>query len=125
MGNGGLRHHRGKQAAVQVLTVAGVLSWWLLRASLLLSALSLDAVQRPAMRWLSRLLAADRTAAKHQALRFLTAFGATCGVFTLIASAVAAVINLTEPAKPYPRTTLYESGGGPGPILIEFGPQPD
>ncbi|WP_440640292.1 hypothetical protein ACSHT2_02805 [Bradyrhizobium sp. PUT101] len=110
---------------MQVLTVAGVLSWWLLRASLLLSALSLDAAQRPAMRWLNQLLAVDRTAAKHQVLRYLKALGATCGIFAVIASAVAAVIILTEPAKPYPRTTLFERNGGPGPILIEFGPQPD
>jgi hypothetical protein len=110
---------------VQALTVAGVATWWLIRASLLLSALSLDVARHPTTRALTALWAVNWTAAKHRALRFFMAFGTTCGVFALIAIAVNIAIVLTEPAKPYPRTTILGGPRSPGPILVEFGPQTD
>jgi len=115
--------HRGAQAAVQALTIAGVLSWWLIRASALLAAFSIDLMARPAKRGLRAARRVDWDATAEQAIRFFMAFGATCGVFTLIGVAVTAVIILTEPERPYPRITISGSGGNPGPILIEFGPR--
>jgi len=114
-------HGRG-QATVQVLTVAGVLSWWLMRATVLVSAFSIDLVARPAKRGLRAARSVNWDATKQQAIRFFMALGATCGIFTLIGAAITAVIVLTEPERPYPRVTLSVTGHNPGPILIEHGP---
>ncbi|RZN12602.1 hypothetical protein CWO91_03750 [Bradyrhizobium genosp. SA-3] len=113
--------HRGKQTAVQALTVAGLLSWWFIRASVLLPALSLDVATRPVMRWRTAFRAVNWDAATQRAMRVFMAFGATCGVLSLIAVAVTTVVILSQPAKPYPRITVYSSGRNPGPILVEFG----
>jgi len=115
--------HRGAQAAVQALTIAGVLSWWLIRASVLLAAFSIDLVARPAKRGLRAARRVDWDARTEQAIRYFMAFGATCGIFTLIGAAITAVVILTEPERPYPRITISGSGRNPGPILIEFGPR--
>lgn len=114
---------RGKQAAVQLLTIAGIFVCWMMRVAAFLPALCLDVATHQVGRGLAALRAVNNDGAKQQAIRVFSALGATFGALLLVTVAATAVVVLSQPEMPYPRTTLYDRGQNPGPILIEFGPR--
>lgn len=115
-------HHERSQTTVQLLTVVGVLTWWLIRASLFLSGVGVDLARRTVWRTLRRLRAVDWDEAKHKATEAFVVVGATCLSLTVTVVVITILYILTSPEAPYPRVTDYKLGGNPGPILIEFGP---
>lgn len=58
-----------------------------------------------------------------KAMRVITAIGMAVCITLLYAAAVMTMIILSNPTKPYPRTTILRSNGNSvGSILVEFGP---
>lgn len=92
-----------------------------MRAAALLPALSLDVATQWVARGLAALRAMNWPPAKQRATHVFTALGAACGMLLLFAGAATAVLIASQPAEPYPRTTMYNIGGNPGPVLVEFG----